>query len=124
MILKKTQVNITQRRINATDDFSNLDIAAFVGCYTACSEDGTDSHRTLVHAVVEQGARVAIGFTQNLNCGFANAWTETFINGLLDGKSVKVAAEEACTENIEDPDITASDLVVIVGEYDYTPFAK
>ena len=54
-------------------DLSNLEIALFVGCKTA-----NHSTKSLPQAVVDCGAKCAIGFTDSIPCDDANEWTTRF----------------------------------------------
>ena len=123
------------RPINETDDFSNLDIAIFVGCLTGYG--GSDAS-TLLSQVVDQGARVAIGFNVKIMCPDAENWTHNLFDYLLDGYTIEEAVTLACAPNDpnldDDPDNDIvynqeeayspiyRSMVVIVGDSDYRPF--
>ena len=94
-------------------DFSNLDLAVFVGCETG---KGGEHANNLPSRIVALGARVAIGFNITIECDDAEAWTNNFYNNLLfNGKTVYEAAISAC-DNLEY--ITPND-VVVCGDKDF-----
>ncbi len=72
-------------------NFSNVEIAIFVGCETANHSD-----RSLLHAAVNAGAKYAIGFKEKINCNQANVWTEYFWKYYFSGEyDVRESAEAA-----------------------------
>lgn len=74
--------------LQPSDDYSNIDIVLFIGCSTGYGGEGG---RNLPSAIVEYGAKVAIGFPGNIDCDAANEWTEKFYLELLSGESVNEA---------------------------------
>lgn len=95
------------------DDLSNLDLVIFMGCHTGYwGEYGVN----FPSRAVECGARVAIGFRNEIRCGSANAWLETFFDQLCQGESVADAAKHA-SENCPGPSLS-TDEVVICGDKD------
>ena len=110
-------MNEISAAIEDTDDFSNLDIALFVGCETGAGGVGGNNLPT---RVVERGCRVAIGFTQEINCAAANAWVETFYQCFADGDSVEEAANFATIDVGTSVNGISRDTVVIVGDSSLT----
>lgn len=96
--------------ITASDDYSSIDIALFIGCKTAFGGIGA---RNLPTAIVEQGARAAIGFTESIDCDEANLWTEFFYSKLLQGATIKDAKDFACDHFPENSKIQSA---VICGD--------
>lgn len=98
--------------LSATDDFSQVGLVVFVGCLTAAGGSSVDNLPVVAH---RQGAEVAIGFSESINCAGAKEWIETFFKTLLDGYSVKVAVENAkqATENY----LGTSSVVICGNEY-------
>ena len=78
--------------LSYADDFSNIDIALFVACNTGAGDVGA---LNLPSVVVENGARVAIGFLEEIACDQANIWIETFYEKMLAGNTVGMACAEA-----------------------------
>ena len=88
-------MNSSSTYISDNDSCIKLDIALFVGCKTA---RGGKNANNLASKVVQNGARVSIGFSENIGCEAANIWTQEFYTALLEGKSVGesvIDAEEA-----------------------------
>ena len=69
-------------------DYSNLDMAVFIGCDTGYN--GVDGNSVASRAV-ELGAEVSIGFDESILCSAANYWTEMFYTRMLLGDSVNDA---------------------------------
>lgn len=78
--------------ISPEEDYSNIDVALFIGCKTAYDKgDGAN----LPAVVVSQGAKAAVGFKETIICADANAWTERLYDCLLAGQTLKEAVNEA-----------------------------
>ena len=65
----------------------------FVACETAAHPT-----RSLPDAAVAAGAKVAIGFEQNIGCSTANEWVKYFFDYYLQGYSVEEAAKKAAED--------------------------
>ncbi len=78
-------------------DFSNLDLAVFVGCETG---KGGEHANNLPSRIVALGARTAIGFSEEITCESAEVWTRVFYDYLLSGTTVYEAATNACDKNL------------------------
>ncbi len=78
--------------VAATDSFTGLNMVLFIGCETAY--DGVTG-RNLPAIVSSQGAEVAIGFSENINCSDANKWTKDFYTYLLEGHTVQESVDYA-----------------------------
>ena len=88
----RTWTNMTSESdvILDSEDYSGLDIVVFVGCKT-----GFEGHN-LPERMHERGAKVAIGFKNEIDCDDANTWTERFFNNLFMGKTIEEAKQTAC----------------------------
>ena len=62
----------------------------FVACETAAHPT-----RSLPDAAVAAGAKVAIGFEQNIGCSTANEWVKYFFDYYIQGYSASTAANYA-----------------------------
>ena len=82
-------------------DYSNLDLALFIGCYTG---QGGDGARNLPSRIVELGTTAAIGFTDEIICSEANTWVEIFFDCLQSGWSINEAITE-CRDHVTDTDL-------------------
>ena len=78
--------------IAAADSFNNIDLVLFIGCETGLGGIGG---LNLPTAIVAAGAKVAIGFENEVYCENANDWTETFFDALCKGKTVEASARLA-----------------------------
>ena len=78
------------------ENYGNLDIALFVGCQTA--KDGVGGNN-LPTRIVELGAEVAVGFTEDIMCSDANQWTTAFWESMLNGTTVNAAVNYACSKS-------------------------
>ena len=78
--------------IATTDSFAGLNMVLFIGCETAY--DGTTG-RNLPAIVSSQGAEVAIGFSETIDCSDANKWTKDFYSYLLEGHTVQESVDYA-----------------------------
>ena len=78
--------------VASTDSFSGLNMVLFIGCETAY--DGTTG-RNLPAIVSSQGAEVAIGFSETIDCSDANKWTKDFYSYLLEEHTVQEAVDYA-----------------------------
>ena len=85
-------MNDVSKVISSTDSFANTDLVLFIGCETAA---GGENGRNLPSVVVSQGAEVAIGFTESIDCEVANEWTIEFYSYMLQGKTVQEAVDLA-----------------------------
>ena len=100
--------------IKDDDYFKNSDLVLFIGCETAY---GGENANNLPSVVVQKGAKVAIGFTESIDCPSANKWVEAFYENLLNGYTVKESAENAL-EKIEYEDYRLESFV-ICGDKNY-----
>lgn len=98
--------------IESEDDFSNLDVALFVGCSTAAGGAGGNNLPT---KIVAKGCKVAIGFTESINCGSANTWVDVFYEKFTNGSTVAEAANQATQAAQSSTSGISEDTVVIVG---------
>ena len=80
------------KSIASTDSFAGMNLVLFIGCETA--RDGA-SGKNLPSVVVNQGAEVAIGFSESINCSEANIWTIDFYSYLLAGHTVQSSVDYA-----------------------------
>lgn len=103
-------INSVSGYIGDTEDYSNMEIAMFIGCLTAYGGKGANN---LPQRMVDRGAKVAIGFAETIYCGEANAWTQYVYEALLDGRSISQAVECA-NENFSTDSSMRS--VVIFGD--------
>ncbi len=78
--------------IAAADSFIRLNLVLFIGCKTAY--DG-ETGRNLPAIVSNQGAEVAIGFSDTIDCIAANQWTKDFYSYLLEGHTVQESVDYA-----------------------------
>ncbi len=76
--------------ISSTDRFDYLELAVFIGCSTGHGD------RSLVDIVVEQGATVAVGFTESVYIDASDYWLEVFWSSLMNGNTVNQAIADAC----------------------------
>ena len=81
--------------IMANEDYSNILIAMFIGCFTGA---GGENGNNLVSAIVEHGARAAVGFESSIRCDHANEWTLKLYEELLKGETLQDAVDKACNE--------------------------
>ena len=72
-------------------DYSNMKIVVFAGCYTAAD---LDTGVNLPEAMVQHGAKVAIGFKVGVNCALTNQWIIQFFTYLEQGQTVAEAILE------------------------------
>ncbi|MBO5912484.1 MAG: DNRLRE domain-containing protein, partial [Clostridia bacterium] len=72
----------------STVDLSNIDLIVFSGCQTSY---GGANAANLTSVAVARGAKVAIGFEQNIDCTLANQWIIKFFELLSTGKTVGAA---------------------------------
>lgn len=93
----------SSQSISSSLNLSNMNIVAFVGCYTGRGSINLPS------GVVDRGARVAIGFNDTINCARANNWTEDFIQLLSAGYTVDDAIYKL-EHPVEDDDPDYSDM--------------
>ena len=89
-------------------------MALFVGCYTA---RGGIGGRNLPTRIVELGAKVAIGFSESINCASANKWIADFYESLLSGNTVYDAVAYAKNKTSETSPLRS---VVVCGDDTYT----
>jgi len=81
--------------ISSTDRFDYLELAVFIGCSTGHGD------RSLVDIVVEQGATVAVGFTESVYIYASDYWLEVFWSSLMNGNTVNQAIADACDASEE-----------------------
>ena len=67
-------------------------MALFIGCRTAYGGQGG---RNLPAAIVNQGARAAVGFKEEIDCEEANTWTTNFYDKMLQGATLREAVDYA-----------------------------
>ena len=75
------------------EDLSNMRLMVFCACYTASDLIG-EGYPTLPQAAVLCGADYAIGFDDELYCGYANDWTEKFFELFGEGDTVSDILDE------------------------------
>ncbi len=80
--------------ISPADDYSNLELAVFVGCEIG---SGGENDNNLPSAVVDAGAEVAIGFANKILSPAGDAWLAGFFEYLLQGYTVEEAAFASLT---------------------------
>ena len=98
-------------------DLSNMELIAFIGCHTGA---GGANGNNLINAVVNRGARVAIGFNDTIYCSFANTWTEELFDLLSNGYSIQEAKYVLCGEAYDYQYVNmAEENVVIGGDLSY-----
>ena len=101
------------KSIASTDSFAGVNLVLFIGCITAY--DGA-SGKNLVSVVVKQGAEVAIGFSENIDCVEANKWTIDFYSYLLDGHTVQSSVDYASSKRSVDSGLRSA---VVCGNGNY-----
>ncbi|MBQ9762259.1 MAG: Ig-like domain-containing protein [Oscillospiraceae bacterium] len=94
------------------DDYSNLGLALFIAC---CTGRGGTGANNLPSEIVEHGAKVAIGFENEIMCNHANTWTTVFYERLLSGATVEDSAEQASSQCYKDDPNLGFEFVVIAG---------
>lgn len=100
--------------IVATDNFSNLELVLFIGCFTG--RGGIDGNN-LPTICVAQGAEVAVGFTESISCNDANEWTIYFYNYLISGETVQEAVNQASSKYNTSTGLRSA---IVCGNGDYT----
>ena len=80
--------------IQTSDDYTGLNVALFIGCYTA---KGGKNARNLPSTIVAHGASASSGFAGTIGCSSANTWTTSFYAKMLQGSTLKEAADYACS---------------------------
>lgn len=88
-------MNSESDNMNSNEDYSNIDIALFIGCKTAYGGRG---QKNLPSAIVEYGATAAVGFSDEIDCVAANAWTVNFYTKMLEGMTLEKAVKYACEQ--------------------------
>ena len=78
--------------ISSGDDYSQMDVALFIGCETAAGEKNA---RNLPSRIVEYGACASIGFSKSILCNAANTWTTNFYTKMLQGATLQEAVDYA-----------------------------
>ena len=96
--------------IDSGENYSNIDVVLFIGCNTAYGGNGG---RNLPAAIVDQGARAAVGFKDSIDCVEANTWTTNFYNKMLQGATLQEAVDYACGEFSENSPLRSA---VICGD--------
>lgn len=99
--------------ITAADSFAGVNMVLFIGCQTAY--DGTTG-RNLPAVVSSQGAEVAIGFSESINCSDANKWTKDFYSYLLEGHTVQESVDYASGNRSDTSGLKSA---VVFGNGDY-----
>lgn len=84
-----------------------------MACQTAY--DGTTG-RNLPAVVSSQGAEVAIGFSESINCSDANKWTKDFYSYLLEGHTVQESVDYASGNRSDTSGLKSA---VVFGNGDY-----
>ncbi len=77
--------------ISGAVNYSNMQIVVFAGCHTGAE---VDTGVNLPQAMVQRGAKVAIGFKASINCEMANEWLVQFFTYLEQGWTVGQAVRE------------------------------
>lgn len=101
------------KSIASTDSFAGVNLVLFIGCETA--HDGV-SGKNLPSVVVNQGAEVAIGFSESIDCVEANKWTIDFYSYLLDGHTVQSSVDYASSKRSVDSGLRSA---VVCGNGNY-----
>ena len=86
-------MNSGDNNIASNENYSNVDIALFIGCETAYGGVG---QRNLPTSIVNRGATASVGFTDNISCNAANTWTTNFYSKMRSGATLEEAVEYAC----------------------------
>ena len=74
----------------ASDAFADLDIVCLGACYTG---RGKDTVANLVNAIHSKGAKVVIGFTEEVEVKETNSWVTAFTTAIAQGKTVEQAID-------------------------------
>lgn len=88
-----SNMNSVSDYIKSSEDYRNLDIALFIGCSTALGGEGG---KNLPTAIVNYGAKSAVGFAEEINCSYANIWTINFYDKMMKGATLEEAVNYAC----------------------------
>lgn len=80
---------------------SNAKLIMYVGCHTAAGGVWDASQRNLVVVSTNKGAKVAVGFTESINCKGANTWTGYAFKHLSNGENVDRALNKAVADTKE-----------------------
>ena len=102
-------INSKSDYMDPNDNYSNIDVAVFIGCYTACGGEGGNN---LPSAIVEYGARAAVGFKGEIVCSDANTWLTNFYSEMQSGSTLGSAVESACQKAIAGSGLTINDVVI------------
>ena len=86
-------MNSGDNNIASNENYSNVDIALFIGCETAYGGVG---QRNLPTSIVNRGATASVGFTDTISCNAANTWTTNFYSKMRSGATLEEAVEYAC----------------------------
>ena len=86
-------MNSGDSNIESNEDYSNVDVALFIGCETAYGGVG---QRNLPTSIVNCGATASVGFTESIGCSAANTWTTNFYSKMRSGATLEEAVEYAC----------------------------
>ena len=95
--------------ISLGDNYSNIDIALFIGCETAKGGKGA---RNLPSTIVEYGARASIGFKEEILCNAANEWTIDFYTMMLSGATLQESVDFACNNASEVTGLDRNNVVI------------
>lgn len=76
-------------------NLSNTELAIFVACQTAYSDNGVIS---ICQAAVDAGADCAIGFTDDVNCLIAGTWLEKFFEYYRQGYDIEYCCQYAAED--------------------------
>ena len=99
--------------VNAGDSFSQMDLVLFIGCETAYDGNGG---RNLPTVFASNGATVAVGFSESIDCNDANKWTKDFYSHLLEGYTVQESVDFASKRRSESSGLKSA---VICGDSTY-----
>ena len=86
-------MNSGDGNIESNEDYSNIDVALFIGCETAYGGVG---QRNLPTAIVNYGATASVGFAESISCSAANTWTINFYSKMRSGATLEEAVDYTC----------------------------
>ena len=99
-------------------DLSNMELVMFIGCSTGAGGVGGNNLPT---AVVERGAKVAIGFTDTIYCLESNQWTQAFFS--LASQGLTVLEIKNCISDSSYYDFVSQNMesshIVVCGDLNY-----
>ena len=79
-------MNSSSDYLKNEEDYSNIDLALFIGCNTAYGGEG---NRNIATRIVELGAKASIGFAESIGCSAANSCTTFFTRTFCKEKLFK-----------------------------------